>query len=294
MDGAQLLPVASLSSSASRCNQSSTAVSHLRRKHSALSKGCHMDESNQSAESRRRSAATQNRTASASAPAVRTNEQSAKPTGAEAGNATRSSVEPTPHASSETGNGTDTGIVKRVRDRAGAQFATQKDMATDGIGTIARAVRRTTQELREQQHDTMADYVDRAADQLERLSSGLKKKDVGELFRDAQSLARRQPAMFVGSAFAIGLLGARFLKSSSPDRGYQQPAWQRVGRNEGGSQASPEYRQPQTAPYSQPAGSMSSAGVTPTPADARSSTTERGSGGASSRQRDGNTAAENL
>jgi hypothetical protein len=32
---------------------------------------------------------------------------------------------------------------------------------------------------------------------------------------DAQRLARRQPALFVGGAFAVGLLGARFLKSSA-------------------------------------------------------------------------------
>ena len=254
-----------------------------------------MDESNQSPESRRKSSATQNRTAIASTPAVRTNERSAKPTSADAGNATLPSVEPpTPHASSESANGTDTGIVDRIRERAGAQLATQKDMATDGIGTIARAVRRTTQELREQQHDTIADYVDRTADQLERLSSGLKQKDIGELFRDAQSLARRQPAMFVGSAFAIGLLGARFLKSSSPDRGDQQPAWQHVGRGAGGSQRSHGYRQPQRAPYGQPAGSMSAVGLTPTPADARSSSTERIGASPSDRQRDVDPAAENL
>ena len=83
-------------------------------------------------------------------------------------------MEPTPHVSSESANGTDTGIVDRVRERAGAELATQKDMATDGIGTIARAVRRHDGELPEQQHDTIADYVDRAADQLERLSRGLR------------------------------------------------------------------------------------------------------------------------
>ena len=37
---------------------------------------------------------------------------------------------------------------------------------------------------------------------------------------DAQRLARRQPALFVGGAFALGLLGARFLKSSSPEHRY--------------------------------------------------------------------------
>ena len=45
-------------------------------------------------------------------------------------------------------------------------------------------------------------------------SERLKNKDVTELLNDAQRLARRQPALFVGGAFALGLLGARFLKSS--------------------------------------------------------------------------------
>ena len=249
-----------------------------------------MDESKQSPESRRRSAAAQNRSAIASTPAVRPEAPSAQQPGAEPGKVTRSGVEAMPHASSESGNGTDTGIVDRVRERAGAQLATQKDMATDGISTIARAVRRTTQELREQQHDTMAGYVDRAADQLERLSSGLKNKDIGQLFRDAQSLARRQPAMFVGSAFAIGLLGARFLKSSAPGRGHQQPMWQRVGRDAG--VASPAYRQP---PYGPPAGTMGAAGLNPTPVAAPWSPTERGTGvRTSSRQGDGDPGAETL
>jgi hypothetical protein len=111
------------------------------------------------------------------------------------------------------------GLVGAVRDRATAQLTTQKDRALDGLGGVADAVRKTTQSLREQQHETLAGYVEQAADQIERFSRNLKNKDVGELVRDAQSLARRQPAVFVGSAFAIGLLGARFFKSSSPDRG---------------------------------------------------------------------------
>ena len=189
-----------------------------------------MDKSTQSPENRRRSTATQDRPGNPSAPALQTHTSTVEQSGAYGESGDRSNVKPATHATGDKGNGADTGIVERVRERAGAQLATQKDVATDSIGTFARAVRRTTQELREQQHDTLAQYVDRAADQLERLSSGLKNKDVGELFRDAQQVARRQPVVFVGSAFAIGLLGARFFKSSAPHRSHQPPAWQRMGR----------------------------------------------------------------
>ena len=108
------------------------------------------------------------------------------------------------------------GIVGRVRDQATSQLNTQKNRATDGLGSVAQAVRGTTDRLRDEHHDTVARYVEQAADHIERFSTRLKQKDVGELMGDAQRLARRQPALFIGGAFAIGLLGARFLKSSAP------------------------------------------------------------------------------
>ena len=46
----------------------------------------------------------------------------------------------------------------------------------------------------------------------------IRNRDVGELVNEVQRFARRQPALFVGSAFAIGVIGARFLKSSSDNQ----------------------------------------------------------------------------
>jgi hypothetical protein len=119
--------------------------------------------------------------------------------------------------STETDSTNTNGIVGKVKEQATAQLSSQKDRATDGLGSVAQAVRQTTQHLRDNQNDTVARYAEQAAEQIERFSERLRNKDVGELMNDAQQLARRQPALFVGGAFAIGLLGARFLKSSSPD-----------------------------------------------------------------------------
>lgn len=106
------------------------------------------------------------------------------------------------------------GLVGKVKERATEQLSAQKDRATDGLGAIVHAVRQTGERLRGDQQDTMARYVEQAASQLERLSTGLREKDVNELLQDAQRLARRQPALFIGGSFAVGLLAARFLKSS--------------------------------------------------------------------------------
>ena len=73
---------------------------------------------------------------------------------------------------------------------------------------------RVTQKLREERHDTIAGYIDKAADQIDNWSRRLRDKDIDELMSDVQRLARRQPAVFISSAFALGLVGARFFKSS--------------------------------------------------------------------------------
>jgi exonuclease VII large subunit len=112
------------------------------------------------------------------------------------------------------------GLVDKLREGATAQLSTQKDRATEGIGSVVQAVRQSTQHLRETQHETIAEYVDEAASQLERFSNRLKDKNVGALLQDAQQLARHNPGIFIGSAFALGLLGARFLKSSGDRAGY--------------------------------------------------------------------------
>jgi hypothetical protein len=132
---------------------------------------------------------------------------------------TRGFGDPAGSTSTRQGNGDSAsgGFIGKVRERANAELSTQKDRAIDGLGSAARAVRQSTQQLREQDHGTVASYVEGAADQIERFSQRLREKDVGELLGDVQRLARRQPAWFVGSAFALGLLGARFLKSSRED-----------------------------------------------------------------------------
>jgi hypothetical protein len=141
---------------------------------------------------------------------------------------------------SSTANGqkTNGGIVNRVKETAAAQLAAQKDRGTDALGRVADAVRSSTQRLRDEQHDTIAGYVDKAADQIETWSRRLREKDVEELVADVQQLARRRPAVFIGSAFALGVVGARFLKSSRP-----QPQFQYDERHDE-SEVSTEFRTP--------------------------------------------------
>jgi hypothetical protein len=121
-------------------------------------------------------------------------------------------------SSSDQSSKRDSGLVNRVKESATAQLSTQKNRATEGLGTVAQVVRQSTQQLREHKQEAIAGYVEQAADQIDKLSQRLRDKDVTELLSDVQQLARRQPALFIGGAFALGLIGARFLKSSSQDQ----------------------------------------------------------------------------
>ena len=160
-------------------------------------------------------------------------------TGAEANRVAESSwrsggASPSQGQSTQRGQSTQSnggnGIAQKFRDQANARLSSQKDRALDGVGGVTEAIRQTTQTLRDQRHDVVARYVEQVAGQVDRMAQSLRQKDVGELLDDAQRLARRQPALFVGSAFALGLLGARFLKSSPPDRVYSRGSSQ--GRSE--------------------------------------------------------------
>jgi hypothetical protein len=129
-------------------------------------------------------------------------------------------------------------LMNTVKERATSQLDTQKSRATDGLSVIAGAVRQTTQQLRNDQHETLAQYVDRAADQLERFSNTIRNKDVDELLREARQLARQRPALFIGGSFAVGLLAARFLKSSHENDGRMRDGiYDETGYSSGGATA---------------------------------------------------------
>ena len=109
-------------------------------------------------------------------------------------------------------------LIDQVKDKATSQMNAQKERATAGLGSVADAVRQTGRQLRDQQHDGVAQVVESAAAQLERFSNHLRNRSLDELVSDAQRLARQQPAIFVGTSFAAGLVAARFIKASSPGR----------------------------------------------------------------------------
>jgi ElaB/YqjD/DUF883 family membrane-anchored ribosome-binding protein len=113
---------------------------------------------------------------------------------------------------------------RQARDRATSSLSESRHEAADRIGGIAGAFRSTSHHLRSENHAGVANLTDSLAEQVERLSSYLRDHDLRAVRDDIENLARRQPAIAIGAALALGMLGARFLKSS-----------QRSGGRDGGS-----------------------------------------------------------
>ena len=112
---------------------------------------------------------------------------------------------------------------RQARERAGSSLADSRRQAADQVGGIANALHSAGNHLRDEQQERIAGLADSFADQIDQVAGYLRDADLQRLARDVEGLARRQPAIVYGAAFAIGLLGARFLKSSE-SRGYRSDA----------------------------------------------------------------------
>ena len=108
-----------------------------------------------------------------------------------------------------------------VTDKATSKLEEQKSTVAGGLTSVAEGVRSLSSNLnRSTEHNPLADYTaqysDVAARKLEEVAKYFENTDVKGMARDFQGFARRNPAMFLGGAFALGMLAARFLKSTPP------------------------------------------------------------------------------
>lgn len=107
----------------------------------------------------------------------------------------------------------------QVKDKAASVIGEQKTNLATGINTVADSIRQIGENLRtgdenNQIASLVGKYGDTLAGRVEKLSSYIDDKELSELVRDVETFARRNPALFVGGAFALGVVAARFLKSS--------------------------------------------------------------------------------
>jgi sirohydrochlorin ferrochelatase len=108
--------------------------------------------------------------------------------------------------------------LQQARDRASSSLGESKGQVADQFSTIADALRRTTEHLRSEDQQRIAGLTESLARQVDQVANYLRNKDARAMRADLENLARRQPAIVVGGALVLGLIGARFLKSSQRER----------------------------------------------------------------------------
>jgi hypothetical protein len=125
-------------------------------------------------------------------------------------------------------------LVSRAGESARSRIDDGKQRAAAELGSVASALRQCGTD-NNSDGAILAPYVSRVADQVERISTFIDTHSVEDLARDVEHFARRNPAVFLGSCFALGVVAARFLKSSRPDLpvpyGYQQNTLSAAGYN---------------------------------------------------------------
>ena len=115
-----------------------------------------------------------------------------------------------------------------ARDRAGSSLSEGRRQAAEQIGGIGGALHRTSEQLRGEDQARFADVADSVGRQLDRAAGYLRDSDGRTIARDIESLARRQPALVFAGAFVLGLVAARFLKSSDPGPTSDESNYERI------------------------------------------------------------------
>lgn len=109
-------------------------------------------------------------------------------------------------------------VVEQAQQTAEVQLSSQKDQAASTLHSLAESIREGGHRMRDEQPQ-VASFAEQAAERVDQASRYVREHEVRDFVREAENFARREPLIFLGGAFALGFLAARFLKASSPSGG---------------------------------------------------------------------------
>lgn len=133
----------------------------------------------------------------------------------------------------------------------------QRVRVAEGVRTFAYALRRGADDLPADRREYER-FIDDVADRVESVSRYIEERDVDSLTREARRFARDHTPLFLTGAFGLGMLGARFIKSSGDQarearHGRPSPAYDRASpgydrSSPGDDRPSPGYGRTSTDP----------------------------------------------
>ena len=111
-------------------------------------------------------------------------------------------------------------LAERAADVGMQQADRGREIAAEGIDKVALAVRRISTDMQTDQ-PRIANAALAAADQAEKVAQYLRQTDARQIIGNVEDVARRQPLIFLGGAFLLGVAASRFIKAAGGGRGAQ-------------------------------------------------------------------------
>lgn len=106
----------------------------------------------------------------------------------------------------------------KAGDKAREYATTGKDKTADLLENLSHTVDDLARSVDERLGATYGDYARRAASAVSSVAETLKGKDVDDLVANTRDFVRKQPAVAIGAAAAVGFLLTRLLRAGSNDR----------------------------------------------------------------------------
>jgi hypothetical protein len=110
-------------------------------------------------------------------------------------------------------------------ERVRQELQTRSTQAGSQLQSTAAAMRRTTQQLRQEGNEGPAKAVEFVAERTERFAGYLTGAHADQILRDVEAFGRRQPWLAAIGGATVGFVASRFLKASSSAR-YRRSALQ--------------------------------------------------------------------
>lgn len=109
-------------------------------------------------------------------------------------------------------------LAGRATDLGLQQADKAREQAATGLEQVTESIRRVSMDL-EGEQPQIANVVTTAADQAERVAEYLRTTDARQILSTVEDVARRQPLIFLGGAFVLGLAASRLLKAAGGQTG---------------------------------------------------------------------------
>src|SRR5688572_21540724 len=93
-------------------------------------------------------------------------------------------------------------VKEQTTEQVESRLSQQKSRAAETLTGVSQSLLLSSQQLRDQQQDGVGRYMERAAEQVDRLAHFLDTRNVPDIVHEVEDLARRQPAVFLGGAVA--------------------------------------------------------------------------------------------